>query len=271
MKLSFSTLGSPEWTWNDILAVAKDLGYDGIELRGLEKEIYMPRAKPFQPLQLTNTREQLRRLSLSIPCIASACDLSNKPLQDACIQEGKEYIDLAQQLGASYIRVMGDKTPEPTSSIDVELVKETVSILGNYAQEHSVCVLIETNGFFSDTEKLAKLLEQLQHPAVGALWDVHHPFRFQGELPADTYRNLSGYIRHVHIKDSLVSSDGKLRYMIPDHGDLPLREIVGLLNFNGYTGFLSLEWVKRWDLTLEEPGIVFSHYVQFIKEILQFK
>lgn len=266
-KLCFSTLGAPEWTWNEILAVAKDLGYDGIELRGLEKEIYMPKAKPFQPLYLDSTKEQLQKLSLTIPCLASACDLSDALLQDVCIQEGKEYIDLAQHLGAPYIRVLGDKTPEPGNSIDVELVKKTASILGDYAKQRSVMVLIETNGFFSDTQKLAQLLNQLDHPAVGALWDVHHPFRFQGEKPAVTYRNLSQHIKHIHIKDSLVAAEGKLRYMIPGYGDLPLKEIVSLLMLNGYSGFFSLEWVKRWDLSLEEPGIVFAYYVQFMNEI----
>ena len=32
----------------------------------------------------------------------------------------------------------------------------------------------------------------------------------------------------------------------------------------GYRGFYSLEWVKRWDLSLEEPGIAFAHYKQFM-------
>lgn len=40
MKICFSTLGCPDWSWEEILAAAKDLGYDGIELRGLGNEIY---------------------------------------------------------------------------------------------------------------------------------------------------------------------------------------------------------------------------------------
>ena len=35
MKLAFSTLGCPGWMWRDILSAAADLGYDGIEMRGL--------------------------------------------------------------------------------------------------------------------------------------------------------------------------------------------------------------------------------------------
>ena len=35
MKLSFSTLGCPKLSFRDVLSIAKDLGYDGIELRGI--------------------------------------------------------------------------------------------------------------------------------------------------------------------------------------------------------------------------------------------
>ena len=33
MKFSFSTLACPDYTWADIYSRAKDLGFDGIEVR----------------------------------------------------------------------------------------------------------------------------------------------------------------------------------------------------------------------------------------------
>jgi fatty-acyl-CoA synthase len=39
MKLAFSTLGCPDFSWNDIYSMAKDLGFNGIEIRGLGNEI----------------------------------------------------------------------------------------------------------------------------------------------------------------------------------------------------------------------------------------
>ena len=35
MKIAFSTLGCPDFDWSDIYSMAKDLGFDGIEIRGL--------------------------------------------------------------------------------------------------------------------------------------------------------------------------------------------------------------------------------------------
>ena len=40
-----------------------------------------------------------------------------------------------------------------------------------------------------------------------------------------------------------------------------------LLLEKGYEGYFSLEWVKRWDFTLEEPGIVFAHYANYMRKL----
>ncbi|MEG0900783.1 MAG: sugar phosphate isomerase/epimerase, partial [Clostridia bacterium] len=35
MNISFSTLGCPRWSWQEITATAGDLGYQGVEVRGV--------------------------------------------------------------------------------------------------------------------------------------------------------------------------------------------------------------------------------------------
>ena len=39
MKISFSTLGCPRWSFREIMATAVDLHYQGIEVRGIGKDI----------------------------------------------------------------------------------------------------------------------------------------------------------------------------------------------------------------------------------------
>ena len=68
------------------------------------------------------------------------------------------------------------------------------------------------------------------------------------------------------VKDSTATADG-YRYALPGFGDVPLEEIVGVLKDGGFEGFYSLEWVKRWDTTLEEPGIVFAHYANYMRTL----
>ena len=38
MKLAFSTLASPNWTWQESIQAAKTLGYDGVEWRLIDNQ-----------------------------------------------------------------------------------------------------------------------------------------------------------------------------------------------------------------------------------------
>ena len=75
MKISFSTLGCPDFSWSDIYSMAKDFGFSGIEMRGLGGNIFSVHAAPFKPENLEATRAQLRRLKLEICCLSSGSAL----------------------------------------------------------------------------------------------------------------------------------------------------------------------------------------------------
>ena len=48
----------------------------------------------------------------------------------------------------------------------------------------------------------------------------------------------------------------------------PIFAIKGLKSI-GYDGYITLEWVKRWQPELAVPGIVFARYIDDIKSILK--
>ena len=62
MKISFSTLGCPRWSFKEITATAVDLGYQGIEVRGIGKDISVPSAPDFAPDALAHTLAELARI-----------------------------------------------------------------------------------------------------------------------------------------------------------------------------------------------------------------
>jgi sugar phosphate isomerase/epimerase len=268
LKISFSTLGCPRWSWDEIVVMAKDLGYDGIEVRGIGSEIYIPFAKPFLPENIERTKNRLVKLGLEIPCLTSSCNLSDKSNIHKVIKEGKEYIDLANKLDVPYVRILGDPNPHPEEDIDFNFTVESLSIMASYAKDKNVKVLVETNGIYANSNIMLQLMQTVNSPYVGVLWDIHHTYRFFSESMVHTYNTLNKYIEHIHIKDSIMAN-GKVKYRMMGYGDVPTREALLLLKNSGYKGYVSLEWVKRWCMDLEEPGIVFSHFINYIQRILK--
>ncbi|MHB8065747.1 MAG: sugar phosphate isomerase/epimerase family protein [Ruminiclostridium sp.] len=266
MKISFSTLGCPGWSWEDMLSTAKDIGFDGIEIRGIGNELYAPKVKQFATENIELTKKKLDKIGLEIPCLTSACYLFDKANIEKHFQEGIDYIELAAKLGTPYVRVLGDAQPKP-GNVDVDFVISNLKKLAEKAKSQEIKLLIETNGVFADSKVLKSLLKAVNSESVGVLWDVHHPIRFFNESVEYTFENLKDYVCYLHVKDSVVI-DGVVKYKMMGYGDIPIKNVINLLKENDYEGYISLEWVKRWYLDLEEPGIVFSHFAGYMKSII---
>lgn len=80
----------------------------------------------------------------------------------------------------------------------------------------------------------------------------------------DTVKNLGSKIRYIHLKDSVVEK-GKVAYRMMGYGDVPVKEAISTLIADGYDGYYTFEWVKRWNKELEDAGIVFAHYAYYMK------
>ncbi len=265
MKLAFSTLGCPDYSWSDIYAMAKDIGFGGIELRGLGDDIFSVHAEPFSKENIKKTKEKLKKLHLEIPCLSSGCALRFKEQMQENIQEIGEYISLAQQLGTPYIRILGDRTAEITTDFDDADVIEALRILAPQAEAAGVMLLVETNGVYSNTQRLCEVLNAVESDSVGALWDMHHPYRFAGENPQTTVQNLGAYIKYTHIKDSVMNGD-TVEYRMMGEGNLPIADFIAALRSINYEGYISLEWLKRYMPDLESSGVVFPHFVNYMRE-----
>jgi len=267
MKFAFSTIGCPSWSWGEILSAAHDLNYDGIEIRGLDKELYAPRIGIFQPEQWPETQKRLNALGVSISCLSSACYLFDKTDREAMLRTGRDYIDTASRIGAPNIRVMGDEKADLGDEVDIGYVAENLQTLAAYARDKNVQVLLETNGIFADTDICARVLQEVNEPQAGILWDVHHPYRFMSEDVAQSYENIRPWLRYLHMKDSQVI-DGQLVYRMMGFGDVPNEKILSMLKEDQFSGFVSLEWVKRWNKNLTEPDIVFPHFINYVRDFL---
>ncbi len=265
MKISFSTLGCPSWSWKEIYAAAKDLGFDGIEVRGVKNQIYAPKVPEFSDPK--GTVEALRAMGLEIPLFTSGAVVSDKQAIASVMAEAMDYIILAEKAGVPYVRVLTDRDPEPGREVDLSFAAAHMKLLCEFAALHGVTVLTETNGVLGDSRRMLDFLQKVGSDRLAVLWDVHHTVRFFGEAPQQTVNALGSYIRHVHLKDSKIA-DGKVVYQMTGYGDIPLQDAISALKESGYSGWLSLEWVKRWSEGLAEPGIVFPHFLSAVRAML---
>jgi fatty-acyl-CoA synthase len=169
MKLAFSTLGCPDSSWVDIYSMAKDLGYNGIEIRGLGEDIFAVKAHPFLDSQIEATLDKLKSLNLEIPCLSSGCCLKFREKESENIAEISEYIKLAGKLKTPFIRILADREAAPEGEVDDEYIISVLKKLAVIAGDGGVTLLVETNGVYADSARLCRLLDRVGSASIAAL------------------------------------------------------------------------------------------------------
>jgi len=260
MKTAFSTLCCPNYDWKEIFSMATDLGFDGIEVRYIKEDEAL---SPFSIEKCDETAEMLKKLRIEIPCLSTGGCIKHDNW-DENKAEILKYISIAPKVGAKYIRILGDLKANPEGEVDDAVVAQRIKEMVPAAEENGVVLLVETNGVYADTSRLAELLNTIASDNVAALWDVHHPYRYFNESAETTLTNLGAYIKHVHVKDSVYEND-KVTYKLIGEGDIPLDDIMLALKSINYEGYVTLEWVKRWNSELSDAGIIFPKFVDYMQ------
>ena len=262
LPLGFSTLGCPAWTWPQILDFADGHAFAAVELRGIMTNMDLTKVPELAPDRLGEAKRQLAAHGLSVSCLGASAHMHEMdPVKHAAqLDEGRRFIDLAQALGAPYVRVFGNEYVKDVPR-DKMLghIAGALHELGDYAKGKGVTVIIESHGDFTDSPALLEILQRADSPNVALLWDAHHTFVAGKEEPEDTVRQLGRYIRHTHLKDSIPAGNDR-RYVLTGTGQVPVKRQIEALVKMGYKGFYSFEWEKRWHPEIEEPEVAFAQF-----------
>lgn len=268
MKLAFSTLGCPDWTFDEILDNARAMGFQAIELRGIEGELRPAFLRPFLPENRPESLRKIREHGLSL-CVFGASACFQQEGMDAALADGRAAIELCAATGIPFVRVFGGRPAEAeTLSSRVRFVAEGVNSLCEYAKQTKVSILLEVHGWYNTADRLQAVVDQVAQDNFGLVWDVEHSDEADGGDFMRFYEPLRPLIRHVHLKDHRRLPDGGLQLCSVGEGDIPLREIVAQLEGDGYAGCYSLEWEKKWHPELPAPETEFPSYINYMSGLL---
>ena len=250
MNLSFSTRGWNSLSWEEQVHDAVEMGFQGIEPYNIQEFPSLSgRGGAFHAYKQIETVREMKRNKLTLPCFDTSIDLS-LPIEE---YEKTEYlIHAAATMKVPYIAFCALHDDEERINTNLKAILEKA---GN-----EVCILVKTVGIYADTGRLRTLMDSYASDSLAALWDMHHPYRDFGEVPDTTIRNLGGYVKHVHLRDS----DEDLSYNLIGEGTLPIRDMMNALSSIDYNGFISLEWKPDWISDIPDREIIFPHFLTYM-------
>ena len=245
MNYAFMSFSCPQATLAEMLALAAQYGYDGIEPRAAGGHNHAVELEA-SAQQRASFRAQAADAGIAICCLAAGNRFADPADRDAQVAESLQYIDLAADIGAPTLRVFGGRLPAGISRESaISGVADALKRLADRAAARGVVVCLETHDDWCSPADVAAVMERVDHPAIGVNWDAAHPLSKEGWTLPDSYHTLQRWIHHVHMHDLLIASE-RLDYTAFGTGDVDHKQVLELLGSGGYEGYLSGEWIN-WE------------------------
>lgn len=244
----------------DLIPLARDLGFDGIEFAELHPDAGVDKA-----VYAARLREESEKCGLPIVAYAVGANLAQtEPDALECeVERLCGEVDTAALLGCRLMRhdaasgvADGDKSHIGFDGVLPALISGSRAVT-EYAREKGVRTMTENHGFFcQESRRLERLVTGVHSENYGLLLDMGN-FLCVDEDPTEAFGRLVDFAFHVHVKDfhkksgeCFVPPSGFfrtrggnfLRGAIVGHGDVPVCQCLRLLRAHGYQGMLTLEF-----------------------------
>jgi len=265
MKLSFCTLGCPDWDLDTIAKQGRELGFDGVELRGIAGEHIGPEETPEAR---TDIRQRFTDAGLEVACIMGYSSFTSPDAEQRAesIRVADCFIEVARDVGCPTLRVFGGVFGDLNRDEAVASVVDGLRQLAPKAEKLGVRIAIETHDDWCVGDNIREVVESVGSSALGVCWDVSNAFFI--EPMQKTFEAIREHIVHVHFKDAVRKDDGKVQSVLPGTGDVDMAGALQLLVDAGYDGWLSFEWEKKWEPELPDPEVAFPHYLEHATRLM---
>ncbi|MFF6904448.1 sugar phosphate isomerase/epimerase family protein [Streptomyces sp. NPDC012389] len=247
MKLAFSTLGVPGMPVAEVVRLAAEHGYRGVELRAHPEEPVHP---GLSSLERADVVEAFKAAGVEILTVAGYVQVASEGDDEAVSAELAELVKLARDLGARYVRVFpggGDQDPADADATAARRLGSAAPA----AADMGVSILLETHDTHRAGADVARIVGTVGHPRIGAIWDVLHTW-LSGEEPSASHAVLAPHLGYVQVKD--VASADDLTPLPLGAGVLPLADCLEPL---APETWVCWEYEKRWHPDAAElPGLL---------------
>ncbi|MEI7566603.1 MAG: TIM barrel protein [Opitutaceae bacterium] len=246
-RRSISTLGCPDLSLAETIALAQRHHLDAVELRALAHTIDLPTV--FTTAYGTPTALAAWMKSAAVPIISLDTSLKLADNSAADREDFLRFLPWAEAIGVPWLRVFdGGHAADPATH---QAMADTVAWWRALKKQNGwqAEIMVETHDALCTTAAIQQFLTLAPRTAI--LWDTQHTWRNGGENPATTWRAIGSQVVHVHVKDSVSRPSAKhpFSYVLPGEGEFPMATLRPLLQAE-FTGCVSLEWERLWHPTI---------------------
>jgi len=205
---------------------------------------------------LTSFRRKAYLAAVEIPSIAIRSNLCKERAGDQQQEAAwlMHWVDIADRLGASHIRIFGGTVPEGKSEDQAsQWVSDILKRAADYAGKKGVILGLENHGGITlHAKRIIEIVKRVDHPYVGINLDT-------GNFRTDPYTQMEmclPYAVNSQFKVNIIGADGKRERSDWDR-------IVKMFADAGYRGYFALEYEAE-----EDPSTAVPRYLKEIRGLV---
>jgi len=217
-----------------VIRVCEESGMEGVELRSTHKHGVEP---TLDAAGRAKVREAFAKTRVKLVVLGSACEYhSPKPeVVKRNIELTGRFVQLAADLGVWGVKVRpnGLRRDVPEDAT-LRQIAGALKECGDFAKEKGVRIVVECHGRgTSRLDRMAKIMEYCDHPAVGLCWNCNGGETDKNGSIKPNFELCKKWIWHAHIRDC--------------GGGYPFKEFFDLLKGIGYDGYTMFETSCKGD------------------------
>lgn len=268
MKIGFSSLVCPAWDLETIITNSSALGFDGIELRGVQGDLHLP-LLPELAHRPDAVAQRFAERKVELVCLGTSATLDSRQPRVRAQQKSEitEFVELAAKLRCPYVRIfVGEVQRRDNHRAALARIAHALEALVPVAAQHGVTILVENGSDFPGSDDMWFLMDAVDHPAIKVCWNQCHAKTVR-ERPTNSLPRLGCKIGLVHVCDASFDPQGTLLDYKPlGEGDAEVERQIELLRGLVYDGYLIFEWPKMWIGTLPSPETTLPQVAKFLRE-----
>ena len=258
-KWSFSTLGCPEMTLEEICELARTFGLQYSELRAIEQRVDLPTLFQDQFGSPESLASYLNDQKIGISCFDTSLKMVGNSTEDKIAF--LEFLPWAEAAGTQFLRVFDGGTVDTgLNDIAYGIACDTIDWWLEERDKNGwkADIAIETHDCLVHIESEQRLLAK--YPELNIIWDTHHTWKKGNVAIEHSWNQLAQNTCSVHVKDSISEPSARhpFTYINLGDGEFPLTATLDLLRDNDYQGFVTIEWERMWHPYLPELKDAFT-------------
>jgi sugar phosphate isomerase/epimerase len=235
------SLQDKSFTYTDLIRFAADLGADGIDLT----TYWLPDTSD---QTLFGLKRLAYRSGVALYSIGIRAHMAQPTpeLQAAEVATVRKWLDVAERLGASHMRIFGGALPKgATEDQAVAWAVETLKRAAEEAGKQGITLGVEDDGgITTNADRTVEIVKKADSPWVGINLDI-------GNFPDDGYRQIemcAPYATNVHFKSEV--------HVAKKAEPTDVGRVLEILAKAAYRGYLALEYEAAGDPRIEVPRLI---------------